>query len=344
MPEGYAIPAADYPDYLALLRAWKGKQLVTKADPEPTKTAAPPGDGAAVVTLLERLPAGGSVRAMRMTYDGMSLGIDLWARADDPEAEPVEGTFILVSGSAETAEIPLTATAAELAQALKAIPALADRLIGVSLGKLETFDVRRWRIKLTRAPGETELPLEVKEESVPSGVTIEAHECPYHSTGVVLSVHAPGTVNSLEIGTEGVCHIVPGAGWAFVTSPADPAELPPRLSFLTAGDPVSGELLLTIGVYDPDAETWTDEEISIPCPATLTEIKDAIEAHSLIDADQVTVTAAAVDDTFTGDVFPRRQISIVGAGGLSTSRLRISDVDDTELIGGAHVPYTTLLE
>lgn len=113
-----------------------------------------------------------------------------------------------------------------------------------------------------------------------------------------------------------------------------------QIHLLIMGSPTGGQLTLSVRVTD-DAGTAT-ESVVITLPATMADIQAAFETHSKIGEDQWIPHAPGLADDSVSQVLPSREIWFTAHDGLTMGQVEIISIDETKMLGGAHVPYVVL--
>jgi hypothetical protein len=278
MPDGYYISERDWPDLQKLLRAWRSGRVVTSDQHGPANSSPPPAYVPCVVCLLEDLQPGQTALAERLVIDPINLGIDVHV-LPPPIGEPATfpTAFKLVFNGQETPDLdPDSATAADVQDALAALPGAASRLGGVSLGNSPEHTLRRWRIRWARTAGEA-LPLSLVPD-VPFNVALTRNA--WHGTGSYITLRAPAAGHTLPAGTQCTAQQIPGAGWCLVAD-ADPhtqiyvarvAETPIPAATEEVDVWTPGALSLPLYRIDEDGElaaVETADDVPEPVEATV---------------------------------------------------------------------------
>lgn len=207
---GLTIRETDWPDFRALMRAWKSGELTRRQAREQKRSRVM---HSRLVTLLADLDPEGATWAEVMKRSPADRVLDVGVTGKPDSSDP--GIVRLTFGE-EIVEWPAIATAAEAGKALQ--DALRTQLVSVTLGTHVVADVdypiMRWRIVL-RGDAAMELP-ETDTSSLNGIASLLVQWVPYVGTGRLIRVYSvipTGTPGPVRAGAQCGCRHFSGTGW-----------------------------------------------------------------------------------------------------------------------------------
>lgn len=223
---GHYISAGDWPDFAALLRAWRSGELKRPRGPAAGERA---GFGRAqLVVLYGELDSGGTAQAEILRRESQLEVQDVsvlgWP------ANALLGTTITLRWQGEDLPpFPLTGTRAQVWERLRDSP-LRKLLLDVTLGSREDVpgDIHpgRWRLSLAPQPDGAPWPLlTVADHQLGSLATVVVQRMPFVGTGRLIEVHSVlptgdqlAHVTPLRRGAQCAAVHFGGVGWGIVAA------------------------------------------------------------------------------------------------------------------------------
>lgn len=226
---GHYISSADWPDFAALLRAWRSGELRRPRGPAGGAGAGPSPHR--IVCLYGELPNGGTVPAEVLRPERelqvQDVAVMGWPIALDKR------TFTLSWQGEDLPAIPLEATAAEVFKRLSGSP-LGELLVDVTLGsRTDVKDVHpgRWRLHLTPPEDGADHPLlQVTTDPIsggdnqtlgPAARVVVSRSRWVGSGGELIDVHSvlpTGEPTPLRRGAQCAVALFAGLGWGVIAA------------------------------------------------------------------------------------------------------------------------------